>query len=118
MLTPYICRQMQRASMTTPVNAPKYEEETITEQSNKQEGKQFNGLFSSNFLVEQSTNAEEDDDLVEPTKLPVQYRNDIVLKLLNSNTEDPYLIWNNATRAELLDFVERHRNSNENLVCQ
>ena len=55
---------------------------------------------------------------MEPTKLPVQYRNDIVLKLLNSNTEDPYLIWNNATRAELLDFVERHRNSNENLVCQ
>ena len=39
MLTPYICRQMQRASMAIPVNAPKYEEETIKEQQNKQEGK-------------------------------------------------------------------------------
>ncbi|MGH0172786.1 UNVERIFIED_CONTAM: hypothetical protein FKN15_063892 [Acipenser sinensis] len=29
-----------------------------------------------------------------------------VLKLLNSNTENPYLIWNNGTRAELLEFLE------------
>ncbi|GMT02615.1 hypothetical protein PENTCL1PPCAC_24789, partial [Pristionchus entomophagus] len=35
--------------------------------------------------------------------------NDAVLKLLNSNTENPYLIWDNGTRAELLEFVERHR---------
>uniref|UniRef100_A0A9J2PM00 Uncharacterized protein n=1 Tax=Ascaris lumbricoides TaxID=6252 RepID=A0A9J2PM00_ASCLU len=37
-----------------------------------------------------------------------------VLKLLNSNTRDPYLIWDNATRAELLEFVEYHRTSNTN----
>ncbi|MFH4982194.1 hypothetical protein AB6A40_008903 [Gnathostoma spinigerum] len=35
--------------------------------------------------------------------------NDYVLKLLNSNTENPYLIWNNATRMELLEFVGMHR---------
>ncbi|VDK80552.1 unnamed protein product [Anisakis simplex] len=40
--------------------------------------------------------------------------NDLVLKLLNSNSEDPYLIWDNATRAELLEFVEYHRTSNTN----
>lgn len=28
-----------------------------------------------------------------------------VLKMLNSNTENPYLIWNNGTRAELLEFL-------------
>ncbi|XP_023933252.1 dnaJ homolog subfamily C member 13-like [Lingula anatina] len=28
-----------------------------------------------------------------------------VLKILNSNTENPYLIWDNATRAELNEFV-------------
>ncbi|GMT29435.1 hypothetical protein PFISCL1PPCAC_20732, partial [Pristionchus fissidentatus] len=38
--------------------------------------------------------------------------NDVVLKMLNSNTENPYLIWDNATRAELLEFVERHRTNN------
>ncbi|PAV78254.1 hypothetical protein WR25_17655 isoform D [Diploscapter pachys] len=39
--------------------------------------------------------------------------NDAVLKTLNSNAETPYLIWDNATRAEVLEFVERHRTSNE-----
>lgn len=29
-----------------------------------------------------------------------------VLKILNSNCESPYLIWNNATRMELLEFLE------------
>lgn len=55
-------------------------------------------------------NEEEDED--EEVKPMIRYRNDLVLKLLNSNTEDPYLIWDNSTRAELLDFVDRHRNSN------
>ncbi|KIH65507.1 DnaJ domain protein [Ancylostoma duodenale] len=36
-----------------------------------------------------------------------------VLKTLNSNTENPYLIWDNGTRAEVLEFVERHRTSRE-----
>ena len=29
-----------------------------------------------------------------------------VLKLLNSNTENPYLIWDNRTRAELTKYLE------------
>uniref|UniRef100_A0AAR2LB97 J domain-containing protein n=1 Tax=Pygocentrus nattereri TaxID=42514 RepID=A0AAR2LB97_PYGNA len=35
-----------------------------------------------------------------------------VLKLLNSNSENPYLIWNNGTRAELLEFLEGQQESN------
>ncbi|XP_077365120.1 dnaJ homolog subfamily C member 13 isoform X1 [Festucalex cinctus] len=35
-----------------------------------------------------------------------------VLKLLNSNTENPYLIWNNGTRAELLEFLESQQEGN------
>ncbi|XP_029442930.1 LOW QUALITY PROTEIN: dnaJ homolog subfamily C member 13 [Rhinatrema bivittatum] len=33
------------------------------------------------------------------------------LKMLNSNTESPYLIWNNGTRAELLEFLESQQES-------
>jgi DnaJ homolog subfamily C member 13 len=32
-----------------------------------------------------------------------------VLKILNQNTRNPYLIWDNATRAQLLDFLEFQR---------
>ncbi|XP_055621008.1 dnaJ homolog subfamily C member 13 isoform X2 [Toxorhynchites rutilus septentrionalis] len=32
-----------------------------------------------------------------------------VLKLLNSNTRNPYLIWDNGTRAQLLEFLEFQR---------
>lgn len=35
-----------------------------------------------------------------------------VLKLLNSNSENPYLIWNNGTRAELMEFLEEQQESN------
>ncbi|XP_072547287.1 dnaJ homolog subfamily C member 13 isoform X3 [Salminus brasiliensis] len=35
-----------------------------------------------------------------------------VLKLLNSNSENPYLIWNNGTRAELVEFLEAQQESN------
>lgn len=42
--------------------------------------------------------------------------NDMVLKTLNSNMENPYMIWDNGTRAEVLEFVERHRTSNEPTV--
>jgi hypothetical protein len=34
------------------------------------------------------------------------------LKLLNSNSENPYLIWNNGTRAELLEFLEAQQEAN------
>lgn len=39
-----------------------------------------------------------------------------VLKLLNSNTRNPYLLWDGATRSEVLEFVELHRTSNEKVV--
>jgi len=32
-----------------------------------------------------------------------------LLKILNSNVEIPYLIWNNATRAELIDYLENQQ---------
>lgn len=32
-----------------------------------------------------------------------------VLKLLNSNTENPYLIWDNGTRAELIEYLEANQ---------
>lgn len=32
-----------------------------------------------------------------------------LLKLVNSNIEIPYLIWNNATRAELIDYLENQQ---------
>lgn len=34
-----------------------------------------------------------------------------ILKMLNSNVEIPYLIWNNATRAELIDYLENQQRS-------
>uniref|UniRef100_A0A670YVE1 DnaJ heat shock protein family (Hsp40) member C13 n=1 Tax=Pseudonaja textilis TaxID=8673 RepID=A0A670YVE1_PSETE len=34
-----------------------------------------------------------------------------ILKMLNSNTESPYLIWNNQTRVELLEFLESQQES-------
>lgn len=36
-----------------------------------------------------------------------------VLKTLNSNCETPYLIWDNGTRAELIDFLETQRQTKE-----
>uniref|UniRef100_A0A3Q3W297 J domain-containing protein n=1 Tax=Mola mola TaxID=94237 RepID=A0A3Q3W297_MOLML len=35
-----------------------------------------------------------------------------VLKLLNCNSENPYLIWNNGTRAELLEYLEDQQEGN------
>lgn len=32
-----------------------------------------------------------------------------VLKMLTSNTRNPYIIWDNATRSQLMDFLESHR---------
>ncbi|VEN42457.1 unnamed protein product [Callosobruchus maculatus] len=34
-----------------------------------------------------------------------------ILKILNSNSETPYLIWDNSTRAELMDFLENQSSS-------
>lgn len=35
-----------------------------------------------------------------------------MLKLVNCNSETPYLIWNNGTRAELLEFLEAQQEGN------
>lgn len=37
--------------------------------------------------------------------------------MLNSNTESPYLIWNNCTRAELLEFLESQQENMIKKVC-
>lgn len=63
-----------------------------------------------------NTQSEDEEEVELPPKPIIRGRNDSVLKLLNSNSEDPYLVWDNSTRAELLDFVDKHRNSNENTV--
>lgn len=34
---------------------------------------------------------------------------------MNSNSETPYLIWNNTTRAELADFLESQRSAREDV---
>ncbi|KAG5881132.1 hypothetical protein JTB14_020836 [Gonioctena quinquepunctata] len=34
-----------------------------------------------------------------------------ILKILNSNSTSPYLLWDNGTRAELLEYLEIQRNS-------
>ncbi|OQR69176.1 dnaJsubfamily C member 13-like [Tropilaelaps mercedesae] len=34
-----------------------------------------------------------------------------ILKILNSNTENPYLIWDNSARAELTEYLERQQKS-------
>ena len=31
------------------------------------------------------------------------------MKLLNSNTKNPYIVWDNGTRAELAEFLENER---------
>nr|XP_022914945.1 dnaJ homolog subfamily C member 13 [Onthophagus taurus] len=36
-----------------------------------------------------------------------------ILKILNSNCETPYLVWDNGTRAELNDFLETQRSDRE-----
>lgn len=33
--------------------------------------------------------------------------------MLNSNCENPYLVWNNGTRAELMDFLETRRQARD-----
>ncbi|KAK9875337.1 hypothetical protein WA026_007733 [Henosepilachna vigintioctopunctata] len=38
---------------------------------------------------------------------------ELLLKTLNSNSESPYLIWDNTTRAELIDFLENQRSSRD-----
>ncbi|TKR92925.1 hypothetical protein L596_007484 [Steinernema carpocapsae] len=39
--------------------------------------------------------------------------NNKVLKILNSNVENPYIIWDNAVRAELLDYVQKNLENKE-----
>ncbi|XP_043196340.1 dnaJ homolog subfamily C member 13-like isoform X3 [Amphibalanus amphitrite] len=40
-----------------------------------------------------------------------QYKMNEVLKLLNSNTESPYIIWDNSTRTELREFLKEQQTS-------
>ena len=40
-----------------------------------------------------------------------------LLKTLNSNSENPYLIWDNRTRAELTKYLEEQQQSMIRTVC-
>ena len=44
-------------------------------------------------------------------KLMREGDNNNVLKVLTNNAENPYIIWDNSSRAELLDFVDKHKGS-------
>ncbi|KAI3415622.1 hypothetical protein GPALN_005220 [Globodera pallida] len=120
MLTPFICRQMQLARLALPVSVPQLHAYEETPQKGEQSAElppsaaaaPNGGAHQQKFNGQAED--EDEEDLVNAKPAVVQCRNDSVLKLLNSNTEDPYLIWDNSTRAELLDFVDKHRNSHEN----
>lgn len=49
------------------------------------------------------------DSLLTPYLAKQLLRDDAksMLKILNSNVENPYLVWNNGTRAELVDYLEK-----------
>ncbi|KAL3096073.1 hypothetical protein niasHS_005832 [Heterodera schachtii] len=112
MLTPFICRQMQLARIALPVNVSQFGDDDEIAQNVKQKQQPNSSAKSPNGGGQ---NADEDEEGMANAKPNVeQCRNDFVLKLLNANTEDPYLIWDNSTRAELLDFVDKQRNSHEN----
>ena len=40
-----------------------------------------------------------------------------LLKLLNSNTENPNLIWDNGTRAEIMKYLEEEQERKISTVC-
>lgn len=46
-----------------------------------------------------------------PLPLPLPLCALQLLKILNSNTENPYLIWDNRTRAELTKYLEEQQQS-------
>ncbi|KAK6624832.1 hypothetical protein RUM44_011696 [Polyplax serrata] len=39
-----------------------------------------------------------------------------VLKILNSNSQNPYLLWDNSTRAQLLEYLENQRTNRLNII--
>lgn len=45
------------------------------------------------------------------SKLIARHTVNELLKILNSNTENPYLIWDNRTRAELIQYLETQQQS-------
>jgi len=40
-----------------------------------------------------------------------------MLKLLNSNSENPLLVWDNSTRAELTEFLANEQQNKIRTVC-
>ncbi|KAI1707730.1 dnaJ domain-containing protein [Ditylenchus destructor] len=123
MLTPFICRLMSDDWPHSKVkNEPKSLVNTVA--AGVQVDEQAKIVVDDESLKQDNV---EDAEEVEASAVPEKrstlddveeknenHRNDRVLKLLNQNIEDPYIVWDNATRAELLDFVEKHRTSTEN----
>lgn len=38
------------------------------------------------------------------------------MKILNSNSQNPYLLWDNSTRAQLLEYLEDQRTNKLHLI--
>lgn len=84
----------------------KSEEDISTEAINKMSLKYSISGFATNKVVKRIL-----DCLLTPfmsNKLATEPDNEL-LKLLTSNSRNPYLIWDNGTRAELLDFLEQQK---------
>ncbi|XP_059475793.1 dnaJ homolog subfamily C member 13 [Neocloeon triangulifer] len=77
-----------------------------TSQPPKEVGKKIEELYPANPVAQKAL-----DRLLTPF-IAHQLNSDTpdeILKILNSNIENPYLIWDNGTRAQLNDFVEEQR---------
>uniref|UniRef100_A0A915DGH0 J domain-containing protein n=1 Tax=Ditylenchus dipsaci TaxID=166011 RepID=A0A915DGH0_9BILA len=102
MLTPFVCRQMSDDwtfgnAATVPSNRTSPTAVVVVDEQAK--------------IVEDDKSLLKDDDTGEEDQEPAGF---VSAQTAHSNTEDPYIVWDNATRAELLDFVDRHKNSTEN----
>ena len=131
MLTPYICRRMSDEWDT--VDSPS--RVSPQQQNSRNVDERAKAVVSDRSLQDDDEVASDGSDARSESDADLkpgeQSRNDQVLKILNSNVVDPYIIWDNSTRlvnissckynfgdfrAELLDFVDKHRNTNENTV--
>lgn len=84
-----------------------FEPETVVEKENLANNRKYTiGNVSANAVVKKII-----DQLLTKyiTDKFATHSDAEVLKLLTSNTRNPYMIWDNATRAQLIDFLEYQR---------
>ncbi len=100
MISPYLCRKLSVAHAGAFVGAM---------DGLMNGGAQVNGAASMSGAG--APRVDDDSEVVAPTVDPdvVRARDAIrlVLKLLNVNSETPYIIWDNSTRAELTNYLKQ-----------